>query len=278
MYHQEFPPHENLKPYIRCYILISLNSGDFLFPADGCPGLIVNLGDPFLLGFEKGRLTQFVGCRLFGSSKRHLISKHINGQTYLVAVKFHPGQLPRFFNVPASELTDQSVSLQTLWGKSAKEMEHKFYEAENISKILWLLDNTLINFLSNQNSYDDRILVALNTIWRLKGQVFIEELALKLNLSRRHLERRFLDYVGLRPKHMCRIARFLNTFFSAKIIQSRSWVDLAIASGYSDQAHLIRECKYFTDLSPLSYLKCRSSLEHTVTGTIDTMSHFFNTI
>lgn len=56
------------------------------------------------------------------------------------------------------------------------------------------------------------------------------------------------------------------------------WADLAISSGYSDQAHLIRECKYFTGHSPLSYLKNRSSLEHAVTGSADTMSHFFNTL
>jgi hypothetical protein len=59
MYHQKFPPDASLKPYIRSYHLIGLDSGDFLFPADGCPGLIVNLGDPFLLGFEEGRSPEF---------------------------------------------------------------------------------------------------------------------------------------------------------------------------------------------------------------------------
>ncbi len=277
MTHEEFLPNTSLKPYIRSYFHISVTSGGFHFPADGCPGLIINLGDPFSLGFKQGNLAKFAGCRLFGSSTRNLLTKHQAGQTDLLAVKFHPGQLPRFFNLPAIELTDTSASIHTLWGKFGKELEQKFCETKNVSKIIRLLDSVFIKRLSNYKAYDDRISVALNTISFCKGQVRIEELASGLNLSRRHFERRFSDFVGLTPKRMCRITRFLNVFSSIKAIPRCDWADLAIASGYSDQAHLIRECKYFTAHSPLSYLKDRSSLEHAVMGTTDIMSHFFNT-
>jgi AraC-like DNA-binding protein len=192
-------------------------------------------------------------------------------------VKFNPGQFTRFFNVPAIELTDTSASIQALWGKFGKEMEQRFLETKDILQILRLLDDTFINSLSNEIPPDTRISGALNTIWSCNGQVCIEELAGELNFSRRHLERCFLDHIGLTPKRMCRIVRFLSVFSSVKTILKLDWADLASVSGYSDQAHLIRECKYFTGHSPLSYLKNRSSLEHAVMGTTDTMSHSFNT-
>lgn len=277
MLHKEFLPNTSLKPYIRSYLFISVKSGKFHFPADGCPGLIINLGDPFLFGFEQGHLTKFTGCRLFGSSTRNLLTKHMMGQTNLLAVKFNPGQLPRFFNVPAIELTDISASIHTLLGKFGKEMEQKFYEKMNVSRIIKLLDSIFIKLLSNENAFDDRITVALSTIWYHKGQIHIEKLARELNVSRRHLERLFLNYIGLTPKRMSRIIRFLGVFSSVQASLKRDWADFAIGSGYSDQAHLIRECKYFTGQSPFSYLKDRSSLEHAVMGSTYIMSHFFNT-
>ena len=115
--------------------------------------------------------------------------------------------------------------------------------------------------LIKPHSYDDRISVALHAISSRKGQVRIEDLARLLDVSRRHFERRFIDLVGLTPKRMCRITRFLNVFSYLKTCQGLDWADLAIAYGYSDQAHLIRECKFFTGHSPLSYLKNRSSLD-----------------
>jgi AraC-like DNA-binding protein len=277
MYHKEFSPNARLKPFIRSYFFISVKLGNFHFPADGCPGLIINFGEPLLLGFEHEHLTKFSGCRLFGSQTRNLLTKYTTGQTDLLAVKFNPGQITRFLNIPAIELTDTSVSTHVLWGKFGNELEQRFLETKRILQIVRLLDDTFIKFLSNEKSYDDRVSVAQNTIWSSKGQVRIGDLAKALGFSRRHLDRLFLEYVGLTPKRMSRIVRFLSIFSFLKANQSLDWADLAIASGYSDQAHLIRECKYFTGRSPLTYLKNRSSLEHAVTGTADTMSHFFNT-
>jgi len=66
MYHKEFSPIAALTPYIRSYFYIRAKSRMFNFPADGCPGLIINTGDPFLLGFKNSKLKVFSGCRLFG--------------------------------------------------------------------------------------------------------------------------------------------------------------------------------------------------------------------
>jgi AraC-like DNA-binding protein len=278
MYHKEFSPDMRLAAYIRSYFFISVNFGKFHFPADGCPGLIVNLGNPFLLGFEQGRLSEFVGCRFFGSQTRNLLVTHVKGQTELLAVKFKPGQWTRFFNVPAIELTDTSASIHTLWGKSGRELEQRVYETKHVSNKVKLLDHTFIKLLSIGNdASDERIPMALNAIWRHNGQVRIEELAKALSISRRHLNRCFLEFVGLTPKRVCRIARFLSAFSPRQTIGQINWADLAIASGYSDQAHFIRECRYFTGKSPLPFLNDRTSLEQAVTGRTDIMSHFFNT-
>lgn len=278
MYLKEFSPIAMLKPYIRSYFFMRINNfGRFHFPADGCPGLIMNLGEPFLLGFKPNRLKTIVGCQFFGSQTRNLLTHQNTRHTELIAVKFNPGLWTRFFNVRALELTDNCTSLQHLWGKYGRQVEQRFFETKNVLKKLRLLDDIFTRRLSNEKTGDPKISAALNTIWCCKGQVRIQKLARGLDISRRSLERQFLDNVGLTPKRVCRITRFLGVFFSLSRIQNPDWAELAISSGYSDQAHLIRECKYFTGHSPRAYLKNRSALEHAVMGTADTLSHFFNT-
>ena len=276
-YYEELTPCAALKPYIIKYFYIRTNSNTLHIPADGCPGLILSIGDPFSLGFESDNLQVFSGCHLFGSFTRQLLTKN-TGQTELIAVKFLPGQLTRFFRIRALELTDTSTSIQSLWGKFGRELEQKLYEADTVPEKIGLLELAFLARVSSQKQkYDNRILIALQAISSRKGQVNIQGLADYLELSKRHLERRFIDLIGLTPKRLCRITRFISVFSQVRACKGLDWADLAISCGYSDQAHLIRECKFFTGQSPLSYLKNRSSFEHAVMGTDDMMSPFFNT-
>lgn len=76
-----YAPHPRLGPHIRCYFHIRVTGVGFHFPTDGCPGLIVNLKDPFLLGFHEKEARPFAECRLFGASTRQMHTHHQTGQT-----------------------------------------------------------------------------------------------------------------------------------------------------------------------------------------------------
>ena len=52
MYYEEYAPDARLRPFIRSYFYINVKFGNFHSPADGCPSLIINLGEPFLLQFD----------------------------------------------------------------------------------------------------------------------------------------------------------------------------------------------------------------------------------
>lgn len=266
MYYKEYLPNVKLRPFIRSYFHVRLDSDTtFRFPSDGCPGLIVNLGEPFLFGTDKNDLKVFTGSGLFGYLTRQLLVCSLYGAEAL-AVKFRMGRLTAFSKAPGIELTDTIVAIEDLWGVSGRDLVNMVYDTGSILETLQVLDEFLLKILSLHNPIERRIDSALNEILKRKGQVHIRNLAEWTNLSRRQFERRFSKIIGLPPKRMCRIVRLAGIIPQLKAGVTYDWADLALAAGFSDQSHFIREWKYFTGSSPLSYLNELSSFEAAIVG------------
>lgn len=84
------------------------------------------------------------------------------------------------------------------------------------------------------------------------GQISVSGLADQLGLGERQLRRRFEAVMGLTPKAYCRLIRHLNAMRLADAASDPDWADIACASGYFDQSHMIREIRSLTGISPAS--------------------------
>ena len=91
---------------------------------------------------------------------------------------------------------------------------------------------------------------ALEAIERHRGIVSIKTISSITGVSRRHLERQFQEEVGLGAKHIARIARVHHALRVMRTHRSFSGADIAAHCGYTDQAHLIRECRELTGTTP----------------------------
>jgi transcriptional regulator GlxA family with amidase domain len=67
----------------------------------------------------------------------------------------------------------------------------------------------------------------------------------------------FSDRVGLTPKLFCRLLRFQRARAVADEIAAPAWAQLASLCGYFDQAHLIKDFREFTGLTPAEYVRQR---------------------
>ena len=79
----------------------------------------------------------------------------------------------------------------------------------------------------------------------------VDELATALGFSERQLRRRFLAAVGYGPKTLQRVLR-LRRFLAAAGLGAGfdGLAAVAAGAGYADQAHLARECRALTGLTP----------------------------
>ncbi|MEU8637606.1 helix-turn-helix domain-containing protein [Amycolatopsis sp. NPDC048633] len=80
-------------------------------------------------------------------------------------------------------------------------------------------------------------------------------------VSERRLRRRFVQAVGYGPATYLRVSRFQRAVALAPRVAGLA--ALAAAAGYSDQAHLSRDCRALTGLTPRGYFRAPSTVDET---------------
>ncbi len=87
-----------------------------------------------------------------------------------------------------------------------------------------------------------------------KGLVQVGDLAGKLGLSARQVERLFDERVGLSPKFFLRVVRFQEVLRGIRHeTNATTWAARAAAHGFYDQAHFIRDFKAFVGEPPSAW-------------------------
>ena len=97
----------------------------------------------------------------------------------------------------------------------------------------------------------------LTLITRERNCARIGEIADEIGISHKHLLREFDRCVGLAPKLFARLCAFQRVIQSVGHKPSVDWAATAATCGYYDQAHLIREFRAFSGLTPTEYLTRR---------------------
>lgn len=87
----------------------------------------------------------------------------------------------------------------------------------------------------------------------------VTDIAAGLGVSHGHLDRQFTEQVGLSPRTLARILRMRRLLEEIDVHGSVGWADKAAELGWSDQAHLIRDFKRHTGVTPSQYLEAQRS-------------------
>ena len=91
----------------------------------------------------------------------------------------------------------------------------------------------------------------------------VREVVEQSGYSHRRFIELFRRTVGLTPKRYCRVLRFQQVLASVAADGSPAFIDLALAAGYSDQAHFNREFQEFSGVTPTEYRQLSpSSVQH----------------
>jgi AraC-like DNA-binding protein len=182
----------------------------------------------------------------------------------VIAVHFRPGGSFPFFGVPSTELRNQGVSLDLLWGRDAARLRDRLWEEKTADGRFDLLEEALLRRARGRFDRHAAVRYALDAFDRSNGMRPVGDVIQGIGLSIRRFGELFGSEVGLSPKAFCRIRRFNEVLRRIERSTDVRWADVAASCGYFDQAHFNHDFRTFAGLTPSAYLRDRISRTHVV--------------
>lgn len=250
------PADPRLRRYAREYIGYDERSRHMLRRlevAKSAAILILNLGPRLrLIGVGARPVVEDHGSFLAGMYDGPVITE-TQGSQRGVEIKLTPIGAYLLIGRPMSELTNRTVALDDLFGVEADELVGRLQEAEGWEERFLLLDAFLGRRIEAARPVSPEVAVAWRRLEASRGGAPIGALAKEAGWSRRRLIDRFRVTTGLAPKTAARLLRFAHATDLVDGDTPLGWAELALHSGYYDQAHLIRDFRQFAGLTPGAY-------------------------
>lgn len=232
-----------------------------VLPGGGVLDLVVNLGDdeiriydPTDPSFERN----CTGAFFRGTSTRSFMSDS-RRCTSAVGVHFRPGGAFPFLGISPSEIIDAHVPLADLWGCIGRELGEQLLEASSPNERFRLVESALLGRLLRARAGHPAVRAGVDALRAGGNGVRVAELATVVGLSQRRFIEVFEREVGVTPKFFARLQRFHRVKkHVASLGAPASWAAFAVACGYFDQSHMIRDFVAFAGMSPTGYLRSRS--------------------
>jgi AraC-like DNA-binding protein len=165
-----------------------------------------------------------------------------------VSARLTPWGLGVFRRGIVKECSEKRVDCRDIFPRyTIEEIEDDLARIGTARDRVAYIEQFLLSIFSPRNE-DLVVRRACETLAASRGACRIAELARKLGLSKRALERRFVHHIGATPKKFSRVVRLRNA-----IIQRNcrpSWAEVAHAVGYYDQSHMIHDCLELYGMTP----------------------------
>ena len=248
-------PHAELKPHVIDYSGYREAGGKPVWrrelPCSFIP-LIINFGAPFTLRDERMAAAQFESFAAGVYDSPVIVGS--TGSAYCLQVNFTPLGALRFFGIAQSEIAGRTLTLAELLGPGSDLLIEELHDASGWPSRFALLDDFIARRIGRTREPREMVRAVWHGLERSRGAASIARLAEDAGVSRRHLAKVFRAEIGTTPKTMARILRFEHARQMAVTVPRQGWADIAYAAGYADQAHLTREFRELSGLSPSELL------------------------
>ncbi|MEX2122748.1 MAG: helix-turn-helix domain-containing protein [Woeseia sp.] len=247
--YREFVPPEALRRHVRrvWHLVLDAGSGhvETVYP-DGCCELIAHRKSPMHALGDQAGWRQQERC-VFAAQQRSAIRLVARGDVDCIGVRLQPAASSLLFKASLAGLRDRIVDLAGLDADFAM----RFLEAASqaavetaVADLSELLERRLLPL-----QIDDRIEHAVGQLEACDGAGPVKPIIAASGMSPRSFQSTFREQVGLSAKEFARILRLQATI---RMLDdgARSMAQLAVESGFADQAHATREVRRVTGTTP----------------------------
>lgn len=244
----EIEPIAALRPFVRCFWKYNCSPDfpEFRIIPDCCADIIIPLdgSDSIFVGASD---TSFV-TRQFGD---------------VFGIRFYAWAVAPFLHIGLSAMFNSRVPVDFVL-KNFSLLQNSIIEAKTTEIQVELAENYLLTLFDGKIC--DDVMNSLYCALKESCHVTLNSLSDYCAVSKRTLERKFKDSIGIAPKKMIDLLRYQLLWQDCKKVGFNA-ADSAYKLGYYDEAHLYNDFKLFHGIgigaARQEYLK---------------LSHFYNTI
>jgi AraC-like DNA-binding protein len=270
-----YQPSPALKRHVKMHLFAEVENPELdnsLVTPRGCHALITvykkkNTDDFVHIDFNPGVDTphrQDQGICLIGHYTKSFRA-YSKGTFNILYTVFEPAGAIAFFGSGQHQFTDACIQTTDFNRNIASD---KVFDELSIADgdlaRIKIIENMLLDLAAKRNNrhWLGKFEQVADWIISKKGNVSINEIADQCGMSKRTLERKFLDIHGVSPKQYTRIVRFRSV---VQYLQTQTempdWHELLYRSNYYDQSHFIHDFREFTGQSPLAFLQMDRRLD-----------------
>jgi AraC-like DNA-binding protein len=255
--YQHVPPAP-LSAFVRCFWCSEgapdAHAKERLMP-NGEPTIVFNLRDDEMRIYDADDLSRY-------STYRHAVISGARTGCFVIdtvqedrvfGIQFLPGGSFPFFREPASEIANQSTDLACLWGRAANELRERLLSVSNRNGMFQVAEQFLLRQLVRPLELHPAVSFAREKFSK-RHTVSMASLAHEIGLSQRRFIELFVAQIGLPPKAFYRVRRFQRILEMVHASRDVEWVQVALDSGYYDQAHFNHDFREFSGLTPSQYV------------------------
>ena len=172
----------------------------------------------------------------------------IRGRVEALAVLFRPLGLYTVFGVPVSRFTGTGTEGGGVLGAPVRGLYEELGNLRTFADRIKTLEQFLTQCLRQRRSlHPAHRALRVSAFAGAPGAV--GKIAAAAGISTRHLERISLEYCGINPVVLTRLARFHKALWLRQRT-SESWTWIAHAADYHDQMHMIRDFRSLAGNTP----------------------------
>ena len=256
-------PHPPLSNFIESFWLseesIPPHTKERRLP-DGSASLVINLRDDLMRLYDQRHPEQLHSHRggILSGARSEFALLDTTCLTRVLGVQFKPGGTFPFLSFPASELHNDILSLDLIWGAEVFALREQLQSIATPEGCFQVLERFLLARLTRSRTIHPAVTFALKVFEDGTSLPTISTVTEQIGLGQTRFIQLFREAVGLTPKQFCRLLRFQRVLRSVEKSALPSWTDLALTCGYYDQAHFIHDFQAFSGLTPGAYLTQRS--------------------
>jgi AraC-like DNA-binding protein len=252
---RNYAPSAALAPYIARHYVFSVDAPDSFELVDSLVAetafIRILLRGDWAAELTPGNWSS-VGPMVFFGANSQPLRVRVRGGFHVVGIAIRPGGWRALFDRPASDFTDGMVALGDVWGAvsdrlhSAVAAVAKDDDAAVVAAIEAIFDQY---WPPSTRAAADPAMTAFENIARNDSTILIRDVADRLGMSSRKMERNCLATFGMSPKTVLRRSRFLDMASAMRGLSQPSDEQLA-ALRYYDQSHRNREFRRFIGMTP----------------------------